>query len=211
LLWFIGGDPALSMLNHKKGKVYILNIPFDAKSGNFPNHPIFVPVFYNIPLNSLNSEILEHVIGDNKSLVIDRMVNNSREVVKIVNEDNTFEFIPGQRIFGNGIHLQFNNQLRYPGNYIATVNSDSLNIISANYNRKESELEFYSRSSIEDELELIPQNNIKLLDFGDKPVKSVMEELNKGTRLWKLFVIFVLVFLALEVIAVRLFERKSSG
>jgi hypothetical protein len=42
------------------------------------------------------------------------------------------------------------------------------------------------------------------LDVSEKPISGALEDINKGLILWKLFVILALLFLAAEVILLRM-------
>ena len=208
LLSFVGGDPALSVFSFKEGSVYVLNVPLDAESGNLPNHPLFVPVFYNMARYSVKTEFLQHMIGQRNQINVNKAIDNKKEVLKIIDKKNSFEFIPQQRSAGNNIELFFNDQFNKAGNYYLMHSLDTISTISVNYNRIESALDYYTTESLNQQINQLSNTNIHLMDFADKPVKILMDEINKGSQLWKLFVIFALIFLAFEIIVIRVFERK---
>lgn len=208
LLSLVGGEPVLSVFPFKEGDVYILNVPLDTESGNLPNHPLFVPVFYNIARISVKTEFLQHFIGHNSQINVNKAIDNKKEVLKIIDEKNSFEFIPQQRSVGKKTNLFLNDQFKKSGNYFLMHSTDTISYISVNYNRLESALSCYNIESLNEQVNQLQDNNIRVLDFTEKPVKVFMDEINKGTQLWKLFVIFALVFLAFEIIVIRAFERK---
>ncbi len=73
--------------------------------------------------------------------------------------------------------------------------------IALNYNRTESNLLFYTNEELKEKYN---SDNINILDKPEQNLSGIVTQLNEGTPLWKLCVIFALIFLAAEIILIRL-------
>ena len=73
--------------------------------------------------------------------------------------------------------------------------------IALNYNRDESILEYVSPDDLIAQYE---SDNFKILDVLKADIGEKVRELDKGVILWKLCLIFALMFLAVEVLLLRL-------
>jgi len=206
LVSMVGGEPFLSLSAKGKGEVYVLSSSLNSQSGGFPEHPIFVPVFYNIARFSGKSGFIQYTIGSPDPVIADLNIDMKRETLKIKDTQSDYEFIPETASMNDKTELFFHNRFKKSGNYLIMKQTDTVGVLSVNYNRSESDLTVFS---IDDLKELASQNidaGISIIDFGNKPVKSVLEDINKGTRLWKLFVIFALLLLAIETLVIRLWK-----
>jgi hypothetical protein len=75
--------------------------------------------------------------------------------------------------------------------------------LAFNFNRLESGLDFYTSDDIE---KLIIDNHLvsyKNLIAGEKPLTTSIQEIGGNTKLWKLFIILTLIFIALEIALIR--------
>ncbi|MBE9491926.1 MAG: hypothetical protein IMY70_03485, partial [Bacteroidetes bacterium] len=78
--------------------------------------------------------------------------------------------------------------------------------IAFNYDRKESNLEMLGEEELKGLLQKADMKNTTLFADNKKPIAQSLQELNRGIRLWKLFIIFALIFLASETIMLRLWK-----
>ena len=85
---------------------------------------------------------------------------------------------------------------------------DKIQGISYNYDRKESDIESYKTNELTNLTDKTGLSNYFVLDFKNKPLSQVLTKLNQGIRLWKLFVILALIFLAIEILLLRIFKNK---
>ena len=64
--------------------------------------------------------------------------------------------------------------------------------------------------SVEDLQKQIDEKNLKnvvIIDQAEKTLTNSLQEVNDGKKLWKLFLILALVFLAAEILIIRLFRN----
>lgn len=128
---------------------------------------------------------------------------NNDFTFKIIDKSKNFEIIPEHKSIDQQIYVYPHDQIKDAGNYTMMSGEDTITGISCNYNRKESELKFYSISEIENQIKEKGLKKFNVLDLKNKPISKVLDELNQGIRFWKLFVILSLIFLIAEVLLLR--------
>ncbi len=185
------------------GKVYLSSVPFETVFSNFPHHAIFVPTLYKMAVSSLLSEKLYFVIGE-KELVSIRQANlKGDNVLRIKQASSDFEFIPGQLRVGGHVDLNMQNQITKAGNYLLFSGDKALRAIAFNYDRSESKMQFYMPDELSEMIENGDMENIRVLDAGNRFFTKKVRELSQGIRLWRWFVVFALMFLAIEILMLR--------
>jgi len=117
------------------------------------------------------------------------------------------KIIPEHKNVDLQTYIYPHDQLKDAGNYVLLNGEDTVAGVSFNYDRKESELKSCSIREIES---LIKEKGLKkfnVLDLKNKPVSKVLEELNQGIRLWKIFIVLALLFIFAEVLLLRFLKN----
>lgn len=196
LLEMQGDDPFLVLhTTGTGGKLYLFASPLRPEFSTLPRHALFVPVIYRMALSGLSMNPPYYLIGRDQEIQVGNTRLTGDQALKIRSFDGDFEFIPGIRRTQSVIYLDVHEQVREAGNYRLFAGDRLLQGLAFNYDRRESELSFYSV----DELQLLSEETgYNLMDVTDVPVSQKVEEFTSGFRLWKWFVIAALLFLALE-------------
>ncbi|WP_026934493.1 vWA domain-containing protein [Christiangramia echinicola] len=174
----------------ESNSVYLFTAALNNENSNFRNSPLIVPVFYQIGLKAFKKNQLYY--STNKESEIDVPVDLGKDqVVHLVNYET--DIIPQQQNYSSRIEISTGNIDLEAGNYEVSNNNQVVGNLSFNYSRKESQLTYTDISDLEDV-------NI---------YNSVEEYFSKSnaatqiTTLWKWFVIFALIFLAIEMLLIK--------
>ena len=200
------GRDFLNVLPVEKGKLYLLASPLDPDFTNLPRHAIFVPVLYKIALNSQPLLPMFHTIGRSDKIKLPWLDVPGDQILKIREEENGKEFIPERRDGLQGTELILHQQVRDAGHYSIIGDEQSKHIFSFNFDRRESDLTLLGEEEIEGLISSSGAENLSIFSFAGKPVARSIQELNEGIKLWKLFIIFVLFFLAAETVLLRFWK-----
>jgi hypothetical protein len=206
LLKLQNGDAFFSRYPSGKGFVYLSAVPFSEGFSNFPKHALFVPVLYNIALYSQPKQPMFYTTGK------DQMVENPRpgiksEILKIRGTQD-FEIIPEQKTLDGKQQLFVHGQIKIADNFKVLALDETIGGISYNFDRNESILSYTTSEELLTAIEKYGLQNFAILNPNEKEVGQALDELNLGRRLWKLCIIFALLFLLAEIALLRFFKAS---
>ncbi len=204
LMTLQNGRPFFTSYNVGEGKVYLSAVPMDDRYSNFHRHAIFVPVMLNFALQGGATQPAYHSIGKDQSVTIPGKGSGQEQVFTV--SRNGFEAIPEQRRRGNQVQLWFHDQIADAGNYFLSFNQEKVGGLSFNYDRRESLMECYTQSELQDKLDDLQTEGVRVVDTGDKPMEKVLHEMGMGRSLWQWFILLALLFLLAEVILIRFWK-----
>ena len=198
------GEPLLSSYRMEKGNSYVLSAPLRDNWTNFHRHSLFVPAFYNIALNSVTNGVSSEIIGSDELIPISSRLGNS-ETLEISNIENNGSFIPERvaRAEGNGVFVH--NQIQTDGHYILrSEKGDTLQPLSFNFNRTESDMNFFSSEEFVQLAKYLGISNIEIVEGSTESIANQVQELHDGKQLWRLFLILTLLCLSFETVLIRI-------
>ena len=186
ILKYEDNQPFLAELN----SVYLFTAPLNDENSNFKNSPLIVPVLYQIGLEALKkNQLYYHTGRENK---IDIPVGMGKDRVLHLNSPET-DLIPQQQNYSNRVEINTSNLPLEAGNYQVSSENTEIGNLSFNYDRQESDLQYSDLSEI---------NGFNSYDS----VEEYFSETNAASQinaLWKWFVIFALIFLAIEMLLIK--------
>jgi hypothetical protein len=130
------------------------------------------------------------------------------DVLKIESVSGDVELIPGQRNIGSLTNLMVYDQVRTAGHYRVKAKDKIIAGLAFNYDRRESILSFQSSDDLAEGIEREGLKGFSILDENIRTLKDSIQDINQGKRLWKLFIIFALFFLAIEVFLLRVWSKN---
>lgn len=190
-----------------KGQLYLFSVPLSTVWSNFTKHAIFVPTIYQAVLYSQPRHQLFYTIGNDEVIETPNSTSQGEGVFKLMSADKKTEVIPEHRVGDGKTKIYMHDQLNEPGNYFLTIDNENLMGIALNYNRQESDLSVYSSEELKYIIESTFLNNFTVLDATAGNISSKLSELSEGKKLWKLCIIFALLFIAFEIALLRFWKR----
>lgn len=207
LLWFQNNDKALSMLNYKMGKVWVFSFPLGKRNDAFAHDVLFVPTIYNIVLNSVPNQDISFIVGQNTFFDLSKNKNiNPNSYIEIENTENGDKFIPAKSISSNGTRIEFAGQITEAGHYFIQNDNTILSTMAFNYNRKESDLRYFTINELKEKLEILQLKNTTIIDNVERNFSEVFDKIQNGKQLWKLFILLALIFILTEVLISRFWK-----
>ena len=91
---------------------------------------------------------LSYLIGKNQILQNSKPISN-RDRIKLSHESSEIDFIPGLEFVDGKTLLNTYDQISSPGHYPLIINDSIGSSFSFNYNRNESQMEFYGKDDLE--------------------------------------------------------------
>lgn len=211
LLWFQNNDAALTMQPYEKGKVYLFSFPLNKANEAFSRDVIFVPVVYKIVLNSAPDQMASLIVGKNSFYQFDAAKNiNIASNIEMVNRKNKEKFVPEKNITGNGVLLQFDEFVKNDGHYLVQSEDSVIAAVAFNYDRKESDLSYFSFGELNERIEAVQLKNSQVIENAEGNFAEVFDEIQNGKQLWKWFIIMALLMILAEVALIRFWKDRPK-
>lgn len=205
LLSLQNGDPLLISRAEGDGTVYLFCSPMTLEAGNFINHSLIVPTFYNAALLSRKPEIMSHILKTESAVRIPNRAAEGR--LRIENIEQSFQQIPAIRTNATSTDVFLGSEIPDAGFYRLMNGSEELQPLAFNYSRAESVPRFQTPEELTDEIASRQLKGFKVVANPDLPAQTIISQTTNNQGLWKFFVVLVLIFLAIEVILLSLPER----
>ncbi|MEO6175671.1 MAG: BatA and WFA domain-containing protein [Flavobacterium circumlabens] len=180
----------LTMVQNPVSGVSVFSAPLNAVNSNFQQSPLIVPLFYKMGQNNQKTGVNALTIGNNQPYFVDVLLTKDA-ILEIKGNDDSF--IPIQQILNNKVKLIFNDFPETAGNYSAFDKKNWVENLSFNYKRSESDLSQANTSVVSD---------FKTADTLSTIFNTLQTE-RTDSQIWKWFVIFALLFLALEMAIIK--------
>jgi len=191
LLEFADKSPFISEINYKNSKIYWIASSLEPPNSNFVSSPLIVPVFYNFALQTKEMGTAYYTIGNANEISIPNK-NEKEEILEISNSENNF--IPLQTKTSNQIKIKTDTNPERDGVYQLRSKNEFLQHIAFNYDRKESSLTYFDMKSLAENFK-----NAAYFTSATQGINTVNDK-DKKHNLWQLFIIFVLLFLGIEIL-----------
>jgi hypothetical protein len=203
LLKFRNGNDALQVYRLENGTVYLFAFTADDSNLDFIRHILFVPTIYNIVAKSDGVQKYAYQIGRNESVMIKQSAYSSD--LSLLNYQTKNEVLISVRRVNKGFdQVIFSEPLTTSGHYL--INNEQINLmgLSYNYSRKESSAEFFSNDEINNQIK--ENQHIQLIESSSQEFSEIMQDINTGRQLWKLFIILALMFVFIEIGIIRFWK-----
>ena len=171
-------------------KIFAFSSALNTNNSNFKNSQLIVPVLYNMGLQSLKLSKLYYVVGESNSIAINTIIGQD-DILNLTSGEASV--IPLQKTFSKSVVIETDDFPNEAGIFNVKNKEDFIQNISFNYNRDESNLNYYDLSQLE---------NVTM----DTSLASTINTIKSNTNvnaLWKWFVIFALAFLIIEMLLLK--------
>lgn len=206
ILTFADQTTALSMTRFGEGKLFLFTFPISSKQNQFVDHLLFLPTFYNMVLQSSYVQKLYYVIGEDQWFELNSQEQSLSQNLMMKHVQSGQELIPTiSQQEGSKIRLLTDSNFD-AGFYEIYSDNKLVNAIAFNYLLKESNLSYYTSSEL---MKITSQAGIKhlnLVEGKSQNMAAAIEELDNGKQLWKLFIVFGILFLLVEAAIIRFWK-----
>jgi hypothetical protein len=205
ILSFQDNSPFLSSFKIGAGFVHLFAAPLEGSE--FSNHPLFVPVLYQLLLNS-RSKLPLAFSGNHEKIVFPITTYIDKEFVVELRKGNNV-FLPEQKVQGKRIELVMPQQLSQPGFYEFAINDIPYSTIAINIPSEESNLQNYSITELQDIFKKSKYPVTVIQADENQSLEKLMEKDRDGPDLAKYCLILCILLLLVEIFVLR--NRKSES
>ncbi len=203
LLRLQNSAPFLAAIPSGKGQVYVGASPLTEEGGSFTQHALFVTSLLRMAELSRPMGALYHVIGAEASIAVEGVDITGEEAPHLKGPDGT-DLVPEVRHNLGSTAIALHDVDLSPGGYALVLGGDTLTRIALNLPRTESDPRAYAPERLKQLLADRGLTSFSVLEADEKNLAVRLGELDQGTKLWKWFVLAALLFLALEILIIRL-------
>lgn len=203
LLTLANGHPFLSAYFFGSGSCYVLTSALQDEWTNFHRHALFVPVIYNMALNSILHGASSETIGSDEFIAVDsKLTESSNLEVRSMNDNSSF--LPERVVRPEGNGIMVHDQVRADGHFLIMADKDTIRPVSFNYDRTESDMNFLGIEEFQKIASDLGINRLQIVDGSTETIANEITQLQDGKQLWRLFLILALFFLLAETILIRI-------
>ena len=200
------GQFLISLNQIGNGKIYLFSIASDETSSNLLKHALFVPTLIKMSILSLKPSPVYYRTAVNEAITLNSTSNFSDKPLHIIKDDKKTDIIPEHRVVNNATTIFTQNQITEAGHYDVKEDVVTIKDLAFNFDRKESDMNFMSVEELQKQIDEKGLKNMVIIEPNEKTLTNALQEVNDGKKLWKLFLILALVFLASEILIIRLFK-----
>lgn len=199
LFTFSNGDGFLNSYRFGNGNIFVCASSASKQASTFPNSYWFLPLMYKMAISQQANAVQASILGKNAQVAIPSSKQTAKDAVYHIT-NGTEDIIPAQRAIGNQNVLNLNKNVNQAGIYHAYLAGakDSM-ALGINYNRDESNLRFWDITALKKKVKLKNANWLT----PNQEAGTAINSLEKGTPLWKVCIIFALLFLLAEILLIR--------
>ncbi|MFH6966924.1 BatA domain-containing protein [Flavobacterium sp. FlaQc-28] len=180
----------VTAIQNQVSGITVFSAPINTTNSNFQQSPLIVPLFYKMGQNNQKTGVNALTIGNNQPYFVDVLLSKDA-ILEVKGTDDSF--IPIQQILNNKVKLTFNDFPETAGNYSILDKKEWVENLSFNYKRSESDLSQVNTNVV---------SNFKTADTISTIFNTLQTE-RTDSQIWKWFVIFALLFLALEMAIIK--------
>lgn len=192
------GDLLQFGYDYGRGKVYVSAMPFSPDFTNLMMHPVFVPMFYNMALQSVTSGKLYSVLEPSMQLTA-KVPDVAKKLSLVQSDAVTY---PTRRLSGNGVVLYPNVSELTAGNCLIMADDEQVGSASFNFDRTESVQQYYEP---DEAVQMFRQQgfDVEIIKPSESAFASDVASNSANDGLWRLFVVLSLLSLLAETILLK--------
>ena len=195
-------DAFLTRYKGNKNTLYLFTSPANTEYSAFPKHALFVPVMFRMALLSKPNSASSILQGNDQHIATEIVPTSGETVFHIKKTEGSFDIIPENKSINGKLIFNLHGQVKDAGNYLVW-STKPLAALSFNYDRKESQLDCYRGEELYEKSGLA---EMQLLDVSNKSFGASLREAASGKQLWKYCILAALLFLAFEIVLLRLWK-----
>lgn len=202
LLRIQDGSPYLVRQRHGQGQLYACTSPLSPSGGGLVRHALFVTTLLRMAELSRPMGPLYHVIGADARLDLPGLVLAQDQAPRLMGPDGS-QWLPEVRRSSGSTTLVLQDEELRPGHYEVVLGSDTVATFALNTSRLGSDLRTMAPEELQAALDRQGLSTFSVLGTAVADVSLSLTTLERGTHLWRWFIIAALCFLLAEVLLLR--------
>ncbi|GIV29637.1 MAG: hypothetical protein KatS3mg028_0703 [Bacteroidia bacterium] len=190
-----------------KWNYFVFTSTFRPEKNQMVMHALFVPLMYQLSFTSVPNIPLYYYSKQSQNIRIPNITFDSDDSPKIISadaKDNNFQIIPVFKTEGFVSYINIPTHYDIlPGHYRLQWKGQNVFALSFNYNRMESDMQFYTAQELKNLVLQYNLKNIHINEIGNQSFKKIIQSEITGKSYWKLCLILSLIFFVTESMIIR--------
>ncbi len=205
---FNNGQTAVSQYHKGQGRVYNFSFPLNDELTDFSKHAIFVPLVYNIALNSFEPQQIQYEIADDLVLTLpqsETFMSGDGLSISPMQADEEIQLSSINQT-ASEFRVDLQGVVQKAGFYNLSQGEGEVRTLAFNFNRRESTSPQLTNTQLENAVDAAGLLSFDVIDATNSNFEARILEANEGIQLWQLFLAIGLLFIAAEVLITRFWK-----
>ncbi len=208
LISFQDNSPLLALTNHGKGRLFVSAVTSLKTESTFLSHALFPVSLLRAAETSAEVQALYYQLGKESYLTLSHTPTSAEGLFEISATTNSKTFIAQSRSLGGETDVFLPIEMSDAGFYVVKENGVNVMPLAMNFNNTESNVELIGADELMKLAQQIGLNNFSLKDADPEMLQALATELGGGISLWKYLIYAALLFIALEIIFIKIWKSK---
>ncbi|MGQ7871268.1 BatA domain-containing protein [Sunxiuqinia sp. sy24] len=208
VIGFNNMQAALSEYPAGLGGLLNFSFPLDEAVTDFSQQAIFVPLLYNIALNSFAPQKIQYEISSNMILAIpdnESLTSHRNLTITPFKKDKPVQ-LSVLNTYAGQVRVDLQNIIQQAGFYRLKFSDAHEQTLAFNFNRQESLSPSLTNEQLNNGLETTNLKSVEVIEESATNFEAAIQEANEGLELWQLFLVLTLLFLAAETMISRFWK-----
>jgi hypothetical protein len=208
LISFQDNTPLLAQTNFGKGRLFVSAVSALKTESTFLSHALFPVSLLRAAETSAAVQQLYYQLGKESFITLSHTPITAEGLFEISSTTNSKSFIAQSRSVGGQTEVFLPTEINESGFYALKENSVNLMPLAMNFNNAESNVDLLAGEELLKLAQQIGLTEFSIKDANAEMLQSLATELGGGISLWKYLIYAALLFLALEIVFIKLWKSK---
>ena len=208
LISFQDNSPLLALTNHGKGRLFVSSVTSLKTESTFLSHALFPVSLLRAAETSAEVQALYYQLGKESYLTLSHTPTSAEGLFEISATTNSKTFIAQSRSLGGETDVFLPIEMSDAGFYVVKESGVNVMPLAMNFNNTESNVELIGADELMKLAQQIGLNNFSVKDADPEMLQALATELGGGISLWKYLIYAALLFIALEIVFIKIWKSK---
>lgn len=208
LISFQDNTPLLALTKFGRGRLFTSSVSTMKTESTFLSHALFPISLLRAAETSASAQQLYYQLGKESFITLTHTPETAEGLFEISSTTNSKSFIAQSRSLGGETEVFLPSEISESGFYVVKENGANLMPIAMNFNNSESNIEILTSEELTKLAQQIGLTEFSFKEANAEMLQSLATELGGGISLWKYLIYAGLLFLALEIILIKIWKSK---
>ena len=208
LISFQDNTPLLAQTNFGKGRLFVSAVSNIKTESTFLSHALFPVSLLRAAETSAASQQLYYQLGKESYITLSHIPTTAEGLFEISSTNNSKTFIAQSRNTGGETEVFLPTEMAESGFYVVKEDGVNLMPLAMNFNNAESNVEILTADELLKLAQQVGLTDFSIKDANAEMLQSLATELGGGISLWKYLIYATLLFIALEIVFIKIWKSK---